>query len=182
MLDRDARAKRVLATSLSPAELVERATNGITFANDEGVEAVILIPSVVIRPFVVITDHTAGRMFGYSVDEEFLTGDDDAPPTWLVDFYKAIGDDKRLRILTVLAQGETTLGTLVDRLDLAKSTVHQPCGSCGPQGWYGSQSVRSTYSVCAPEPSPRPAPCSRPISKNTTARRGAAGCHRRLTF
>lgn len=128
LLDRDARAKRVLAASVSPAELVERATNGVTFASTEGFDAIILIPSVVIRPFVVITDHSVGhsvgRLFGYSISEEFMTGDDDAPPSWLVDFYKAIGDEKRLRILTVLAQGDATLGALVERLDLAKSTVH----------------------------------------------------------
>jgi DNA-binding transcriptional ArsR family regulator len=124
LLDKDARAKRALAASLAPDELVERATNGITFANTDGVDAVILIPSVVIRPFVVITNHGANRMFGYPVSEEFLTGDDDAPPSWLVDFYKAVGDEKRLRILTVLAQGDTTLGSLVERLELSKSTVH----------------------------------------------------------
>ena len=124
LLDRDARAKRALAVSLTPDELVERATNGITFANNDGMDAVILIPSVVIRPFVVITDHGRNRMFGYGVSEEYLSGDDDAPPSWLVDFYKAVGDEKRLRILTVLAQGDTTLGSLVERLDLSKSTVH----------------------------------------------------------
>ena len=124
LLDKDARAKRALATSLTPVELVERATNGITFANNDGVDAVILAPSVVIRPFVVITDHGGIRIFGYPVSEEYLSGDDDAPPSWLVDFYKAIGDEKRLRILTVLAQGDTTLGSLVERLDLSKSTVH----------------------------------------------------------
>ncbi|MGI9648442.1 MAG: ArsR/SmtB family transcription factor [Acidimicrobiia bacterium] len=124
LLDRDARAKRALAASLSPVEMIERATNGITLANTDGVEAVILIPSVVIRPFVVITDHGALRIFGYPVSEEFLTADEDAPPSWLVDFYKAVGDEKRLRILTVLAQNDATLGDLVERLDLSKSTVH----------------------------------------------------------
>ena len=124
LLDRDARAKRALAASLDPIEMVERATNGITFANTDGIDAVVLVPSAVIRPFVVITDHGRIRMFGYPVSEEFMTADDDAPPSWLVDFYKAVGDEKRLRILTVLAQGDTTLGALVERLDLSKSTVH----------------------------------------------------------
>ena len=124
LLDRDARAKRVLAATLPPAELVERATNGITFTNLDGVEAVILVPSIVIRPFVVITDHGPFRIFGYPVAEENLTADEDAPPSWLVDFYKAVGDDKRLRILTILTEGDTTLGALVERLDLSKSTVH----------------------------------------------------------
>lgn len=124
LLDRDARAKRVLAATLPAAELVERSTNGITFRNLEGVEAVILVPSVVIRPFVVITDHGPLRIFGYPVADENLTADEDAPPSWLVDFYKAVGDDKRLRILTILTEGDTTLGALVERLDLSKSTVH----------------------------------------------------------
>lgn len=124
LLDRDARAKRTLAAYLSPAEMVERATNGITFASSDAIEAVVLMPSAVIRPFVIITDHGPIRMFGYPVSEEFMAADDDAPPSWLVDFYKAVGDEKRLRILTVLAQGDTTLGALVDRLNLSKSTVH----------------------------------------------------------
>lgn len=124
LLDRDARAKRALAASLTPVEMIERATNGITFANTDGVDAVVLIPSLVIRPFVVITDHGPLRIFGYPVSDEFITADDDAPPSWLVDFYKAVGDEKRLRILTVLAQGDATLGDLVERLDLSKSTVH----------------------------------------------------------
>jgi DNA-binding transcriptional ArsR family regulator len=124
LLDRDARAKRALASTLPTSELVERATNGITFENRAGVAGVILVPSVVLRPLVVITEHGAMRMFCYPINEEALTAQPGAPPSWLVDYYKALGDDKRIRLLTILAEGEASLTELVDRLDLAKSTVH----------------------------------------------------------
>jgi DNA-binding transcriptional ArsR family regulator len=124
LLDRDARAKRALASTLPTSELVERATNGITFENRAGVEGVILVPSVVLRPLVVITEHGAMRMFCYPINEELLTAQPGAPPSWLVDYYKALGDEKRIRLLTILAEGEASLTELVDRLDLAKSTVH----------------------------------------------------------
>ena len=53
-----------------------------------------------------------------------IGADPDAPPSWLVQFYKALGDERRLTILKRLAEGPASFGDLVELLDLAKSTVH----------------------------------------------------------
>jgi DNA-binding transcriptional ArsR family regulator len=128
VLDRDAAATRALAKTMSPDRLVEKVTNGITFEMQPQVSGVLLIPSVAIRPWVVISEHETLRVFCYSVADEHLDADPDAPPTYLVDTLKALGDERRLRILGILAEGDLGLKEIAERVDLAKSTAHHHLG------------------------------------------------------
>jgi DNA-binding transcriptional ArsR family regulator len=41
----------------------------------------------------------------------------------MVSFYKALADERRLRILNMLATGPASLGEVAERIGLAKSTV-----------------------------------------------------------
>ena len=124
MLARDAAEKRALAKTL-PAELfVERATKGVTFEPGPGVRGVVLIPSVVLRPWTLMVEHRSIRIFVYAVDEEAINADPTAPPSYLVELYKALGDERRLRLLAELWVGDQDLKTLAHKLELAKSTVH----------------------------------------------------------
>lgn len=124
VLARDADHKRALARTMPPERLVEIATNGVTFAARPEVAKIVLVPSVVMRPWVTISEHGATRIFSYPVADEHLSADPDAPPTWLVGFFKALADERRLRLLSVLAEGPAGLADLTARVDLAKSTVH----------------------------------------------------------
>jgi DNA-binding transcriptional ArsR family regulator len=128
ILDRDADATRALAKTMSADRLVEKVTNGITFEMQPQVSGVLLIPSVSIRPWVVISEHQTLRVFCYSVADEHLDGDDDAPPTYLVDTFKALGDERRLRILGILSEGDLGLKEIAQRVELAKSTAHHHMG------------------------------------------------------
>ncbi len=124
-LRRDAAEKQAMAGTTAPERLVELATNGVTFSMQPSVSRVVLVPSIVLRPWVVIAEHGSERIFGYPVSDENLNADPDAPPGWMVAFYKALGDEKRLTILGTLSEeGPLSLGELVERLGLAKSTVH----------------------------------------------------------
>ncbi len=124
VIEHDAASTRSMARTMSPARLVEKATNGITFEMQPSVSGVLLIPSVIVRPWVVVSEHGSIRIFCYSVPDEVLEGDLDAPPVYMVEVFKALGDERRLRILGVLAQGDIGLRDLADRVDLAKSTAH----------------------------------------------------------
>ena len=123
-LRRDADEKRALARSKDAPRLVETATNGVTFKPQPHIEGVVLIPSKVIRPWTVIVEHEGLRIFAYSVADEHLLADPDAPPSYLVDLYKALGDERRLRMLSILAEGDASLMEIAERVDLAKSTTH----------------------------------------------------------
>jgi DNA-binding transcriptional ArsR family regulator len=123
-LRRDAAEKRSLAKSMEPQKLVETATNGVTFKMQPQVTGILLIPSKIIRPWTVIIEHEGMQIFAYSVSDEHLNADPDAPPTYLVDLYKALGDERRLRMLSILAEGDHGLMEIADRVGLAKSTAH----------------------------------------------------------
>ncbi len=124
ILERDARAKEALAGTLPPDRLVEAATNGVTFALQPDVSGVVLIPAIVTRPWVVIAEHGSLRIFAYPVADESMTGSPDTPPDWMVRFYKALGDERRLQILRILSEGPAGLGELAERLGVAKPTAH----------------------------------------------------------
>lgn len=123
-IERDAANTIAMAKTMRPERLVEKVTNGITFEMQPQVSGVLLIPSVAIRPYVVLTEHEGLRIFAYSISDQVLAADEDTPPAFLVDVFKALGDEKRLRILGVLAEGDLGLKELAKRADLAKSTAH----------------------------------------------------------
>jgi DNA-binding transcriptional ArsR family regulator len=124
VLKHDAEHKQAMAMTMEPSQLVEVATNGVTFTMIPEVDRIVLIPSVILRPWVTISDHGRTRVFCYSVAEEHLEADADTPPAWLVEVYKALGDERRLRILRILKDGPASLADITTRTSLAKSTVH----------------------------------------------------------
>ncbi len=124
VLERDAEHKRAMAKTMTAPQLVEAATNGITFEMQPEVDGIVLIPSVVIRPWVMIGSRDRQRFFCYPVAEEHLTADPDSPPIHLVEVYKALGDQRRLRLLRILAEGPMSLADVTEQIGLAKSTVH----------------------------------------------------------
>lgn len=118
----------MLSGSLDPNELVERVTNGIAYEIPLGARQLVLVPTVTLRPWTLVSDFGDSVVVAYAVADEHLEQDPDAAPGWLVRFHKALGDDKRLRILREVADGGSTLGELTELLGLAKSTVFHHIG------------------------------------------------------
>lgn len=127
-VERSAQATRLLAGSLDPTELIDRVTNGISYPVPLGTTRLVLIPSVTIRPWTVVSRLGGSLLVCYPVADEHLAADPGAPPAWLVRLYKALGDARRLRMLRRLAEGEATLGELTGLVGLAKSTVFHHLG------------------------------------------------------
>ncbi|OZB97993.1 transcriptional regulator [Paenibacillus sp. XY044] len=125
VLKRDAEEKEHWLRSLSPEEVVLRAT-GVEYAPEPGVQQVLLIPHVIYRPFTVEASLPQTKVFYYPVSDTSLPGTQDPyePPARLVQIYKALGDDKRLRALKLIAGRDRTLKELTDTLGLGKTTVH----------------------------------------------------------
>jgi len=124
-----AESTRVLSATLDPHELIEQVTNGIAYQIPLGTRQLVLVPTVTLRPWTLITDFGDSIVVAYAVADEHMDQDPDAAPRWLVRFHKALGDDKRLRILREIAGGgATTLADLTEVLGLAKSTVFHHMG------------------------------------------------------
>ncbi len=121
---RAAAARKAVANRGDAKTVIEDATSGIEFDIPLGVRRVVLIPSVVTRPLSLIDGHRGTLLVYYAIADEFMDSDPEAPPSWLLRTYKALSDERRLRILRRLSEGETTLDELTDLLELSKSTVH----------------------------------------------------------
>jgi biotin operon repressor len=124
IVERDAEAKRALALDLPFDRFVEVATNGVHFVPHAGVDRLVLVPSWVNRPWVSYAEYGGAMFLVYPVADESLSAGGDAPPLRLVRLTKALGDEKRLRILRALAQGPHSLVELSELLDVPKTTMH----------------------------------------------------------
>ena len=100
------------------------ATNGVEFAPRPGIDRVVMIPSFVNRPLVTYYEFGESILIVYPVADESVTAETDAPPLRLVRLSKALGDEKRLRILRALADGEKTLMELADMFGVPKTSMH----------------------------------------------------------
>ena len=124
ILERDVDAKRDLQRDLPVDQFITTATNGVEFAPRPGINRVVLVPSFVHRPLVTYYEFGEVMLILYPVADESVSADADAPPLRLVRLSKALGDEKRLRILRALADGEKTLMELAEMFGVAKTTMH----------------------------------------------------------
>jgi DNA-binding transcriptional ArsR family regulator len=124
ILECDADAKRALAHELPFERFVEVATNGVQYVAHPGIERVVLIPSYVNRPWVSSAEFRGAWLMVYPVADESLSADRDTPPLRLIRLSKALGDEKRLRILRALAERPRGLMDLASDFGLPKTTMH----------------------------------------------------------
>ena len=124
ILLRDVEAKRELSRELPFADFVTRSTNGVEFPPRPGLERVALIPTFVNRPLVSHVELGDTLLIIYPVADESVSAETDAPPLRLVRLAKALADEKRLRILRALAEGEKGLMELAEQFGVPKTTMH----------------------------------------------------------
>lgn len=122
-LVRDVEVKRVLQATHSPEQLIEMCT-GWEYVPEPGIRRVILIPSYVMRPLNDEAESGDTRLFFYPVADASLLTDVSAPPAHVLLLAKTLGDERRLRILKLLASGNYSLQEVADALGVAKTTVH----------------------------------------------------------
>jgi DNA-binding transcriptional ArsR family regulator len=124
LLARDAEAKRNRARVQPMEQLVEAATNGLQFHSEPWMRRLLLVPHMAMRPWNVMSAHDDLAIIFYPVADETLGIDAAAPPAQLIRLHKALGDEKRLRILKILASHPATLQELASGVGLAKSSAH----------------------------------------------------------
>jgi DNA-binding transcriptional ArsR family regulator len=122
ILDRDAAQKREMLIA-QPGERVIEVASGVQYVAKPDIRQVFLIPQLAVRPWVLLCEHDDARLFCYPASEEAEL-DPEAPPARLVRMHKALGDERRLRMLKELTGSSATLQELADRFGLPKSTAH----------------------------------------------------------
>jgi DNA-binding transcriptional ArsR family regulator len=110
LLAGDASAKRALLTS-SP-ELIIRIATGIRYVPKPWIEGVLLIPTVVLRPWVIATNYRRLRIYCYAITED----GSDRPLSPMVQTYQALANVTRLRLIKSLAAAPLTIEQLCRQL------------------------------------------------------------------
>jgi DNA-binding transcriptional ArsR family regulator len=112
----DADSKRRLG--LSGAELIAYACPGYQYEPEPELPDVVLVPHEAARPWLLLCQHDRTRIICYPVPE---TKDVE---NRLVTLGRALGDERRVRMLARLAEGDATLAELAAIAQVAKSTAH----------------------------------------------------------
>ncbi|HET7658729.1 MAG TPA: metalloregulator ArsR/SmtB family transcription factor [Bacillales bacterium] len=126
VLERDWQAKLEMKEKLEPEAFVEWATGGVVYPPEPGVWKVLLVPQMIYRPWNITAELEGTKIYYYPVADESLEVEQDPyrPGLAMVQRYKALGDEVRLRIVKLLFEKKRSLQELTAQLDLAKSTVH----------------------------------------------------------
>ncbi len=119
--ERDAEAKRALATRHSPEQLVELATRGYQYTPPPAIRTIAFFPSWFMRPWVILWEHKSTKIFCYPIAPAPEEG---ASPAEVARVYKALGDEGRLKLLRRLSEGPMKLSEAAGELGVAKSTAH----------------------------------------------------------
>jgi DNA-binding transcriptional ArsR family regulator len=122
LLEADARATDQASPRLTPEELIDHATRGIRYEGEAGIDRVLLVPSVVSRPWIVISEWDSTKIFCYPANPGAAEGGEQQGE--MIRLYRALGDETRLRILREMATGDRRIADLAHSLGLAKSTIH----------------------------------------------------------
>jgi DNA-binding transcriptional ArsR family regulator len=124
ILERDARAKLALAERLNPADLMEEATNGVAWVDQDGVDLIALLPTWIMRPWTLYHRSGNATVISYPVADDSLGENGGALAARAVKLARVLSDESRVRAIQLLASEPLSLQELTDRLGLRKSTVH----------------------------------------------------------
>ena len=123
VIEADLAAKARSTRGLAAHDLIDRVTAGISYEGEAGIDRVLLVPTAVSRPWIVICDWDSTKFFCYPANPG-SSGSADQPDPDLVLVYRALGDETRLRILRELVGADRRIADLASSLGLAKSTIH----------------------------------------------------------
>ncbi len=107
-----------------PLAVVRAATSGFEYVPEEGIQRIVLVPSVLIAPQLFLLDHDDTKWICVPVSDDCLSGDPLKPPARLLRLLRALGDERRLRLLRLLALGAHTLGQLSAKAGMGKTLTH----------------------------------------------------------
>lgn len=114
--------RRGQASALRPEQMVAAVMDGWEYVAEPGINAVLLIPSLAIWPASHVFDHNTTKIVCYPVSRT-AAATSMAPSQELVARFQSVADDKRLRILRVLANEELTAQEIATRLAIGLTTL-----------------------------------------------------------
>jgi DNA-binding transcriptional ArsR family regulator len=118
----EAASRRSQARAAKPEQMVAAVMDGWEYVAEPGINAVLLVPSLVIWPAAHVFDHHSTKIICYPVGPT-TSAPPEEPPLALLRAGQAVADERRLRIIRLLAREELTASELSSRLAIGLTTV-----------------------------------------------------------
>lgn len=118
-LDVDAAAKRALAATADPVDVIDAACGGYRYEPEPDADRVVLVPHRSAGRAILLCQHRRTRIICYPA-----ASDEPAERERLLLVGRALGDPRRVAILERLRTGEASLDELAAEVGLARSTTH----------------------------------------------------------
>ncbi len=112
----------VIDKEASVTEEVQRIA-GTAYIPEPSIWEIKLIPQISYRPWLLEQRTPDTKLFFYPLREEYLL-EQGEPGKAMVNGYKALGDELRLKVLHLLQHGPLSLQELSIKLDVSKTTLH----------------------------------------------------------
>jgi len=117
-LEADAAETAALTRELDPYDAIDRAAGGYRYGSEAEFDRVALLPQLAAAPSILLCQHRNTRLICYPATRAA------SPRELLVTLGRALGDEKRVKMLERLRRGDATLGELAREAGVAKSTAH----------------------------------------------------------
>jgi DNA-binding transcriptional ArsR family regulator len=127
-IGRDATAREEQLAHGSSRDVLADATRGVTYDPPPWIHAIVIVPTVALRPYIVPVELHDTVLFVCSVADEAFEADPTAPPHRLVKVAAALGDERRLRILRLLREEPLTASEVADRMGIDRTSLHHHLG------------------------------------------------------
>jgi DNA-binding transcriptional ArsR family regulator len=114
---------RAQAGALAPRELIASVTRGYLYDPEPEFSRVVLVPHEGSRPLLLLCQHRDARVICYPLADEAVDPEASLAGR-AVAVGRALGDERRVRILRRLALADATLDELAEATALARSTTH----------------------------------------------------------
>ncbi|OGX68343.1 MAG: hypothetical protein A2189_05985 [Paenibacillus sp. RIFOXYA1_FULL_44_5] len=118
----DIQQKQLLLQSMDGVKLVELSTCGVVIEPQNGLDEIILIPTLHFRPLNNYMRFERMVLMQYSLDPPHL--DPNTPPPQLMRLTRALADESRVRILKFIAASPKSFSEISEFSALTKGTVH----------------------------------------------------------
>lgn len=125
VLVRDIKSKKIAQQQKDSLSFIQWVLDDQKFRLEDAETKIILIPQITYRPWVIYLELPSYHVLYYPVTNESIHPEDTLVPDYrMLQVFKMLGDDTRLRLIKLLSEKDYSLSELASKTNIGKTTIH----------------------------------------------------------
>lgn len=125
VLARDIKSKRLAQQQMDSLSFIQLVLDDQKFRLEDAETNIVLIPQITYRPWVIYLELPSYQVFYYPVTNESIHPEDTLVPDYrMLQVFKMLGDETRLRLIKLLSEKDYGLSELASKTNAGKTTIH----------------------------------------------------------